>query len=220
NTLVGADTPNTWTITGADSGTVTALHSRGFQSLTGGAVADSFVFQPGGSVSTSLDGGGGSNALDYSRYVGDITVDLALNLASLVNGGAAGSVLHIANVTGSIGNDLLVGDANANVLVGGTGRNLIIGGGGGDTLDARPSGGDNLLIGGTTDYDQNLTALNALMAEFVRTDEGFDQRVNNIRRGQGLLAGSGIHLDRDTVHADLAPDALWGGAGQNWFFVD
>src|SRR5262249_56186911 len=81
-------------------------------------------------------------------------------------------------------------------------------------------GGDNVLMGGTTDYDQNLTALNLLMAEFVRTDEGFDQRANNIRRGQGLLAGSGIHLDRDTVHADLAPDALWGGAGQNWFFVD
>src|SRR5262249_42416886 len=81
NTLVGADTPNTWTITGADSGTVNALAFRGFQNLAGGAAADSFVFQPGGSVSASVDGGGGSNALDYSHYVGDITVDLALNLA-------------------------------------------------------------------------------------------------------------------------------------------
>ena len=49
-------------------------------------------------------------------------MDLSLGLASLVRQGAAGGVLNIANVSGSQGNDLLVGDANANVLLGGTGR--------------------------------------------------------------------------------------------------
>src|SRR5262249_8491533 len=122
NTLVGPDTPSTWNLTGCTSGSVTGLTFSGFQDLTGGAAADTFVFQPGGSISGTVDGGGGSNALDYSHYVGDITVDLALNLASLVHQGAAGSLLRIANVTGSQGNDLLVGDANANVLIGGTGR--------------------------------------------------------------------------------------------------
>jgi Ca2+-binding RTX toxin-like protein len=39
-------------------------------------------------------------------------------------------VSGIANVTGSQGNDILVGDQSANILRGGTGRNLIIGGGG------------------------------------------------------------------------------------------
>jgi hypothetical protein len=41
---------------------------------------------------------------------------------------------RLHDVTGSVGDDLLVGDANANVLIGGTGRNVIIGGGGGDTI--------------------------------------------------------------------------------------
>src|SRR5262249_15278613 len=151
NTLIAADTPNIWSISGSDRGTVNAFTYQGFQDLTGGAAADTFALQQGGSVSGNVDGGGGANTLDYSQYTGDITVNLALNLASLVNRGAAGSVRHITNVTGSIGNDLLVGDANANVLIGGTGRNILIGGGGGDRLDASRATSDNLLIGGRTD---------------------------------------------------------------------
>jgi hypothetical protein len=86
NALIGPDVASTWTITGADSGTVGTVTFSNFQNLTGRAGADTFVFQPGGSVSGSGDGGG-SNTLDYSHYLGNITVDLALNRASLVNGG-------------------------------------------------------------------------------------------------------------------------------------
>ena len=60
----------------------------------------------------TLDGGG-VNTLDYSAYTGDVVVDLPLGTAT---GFAA--ISNIQNVTGSIGNDILVGDANANVLVG------------------------------------------------------------------------------------------------------
>jgi Ca2+-binding RTX toxin-like protein len=79
--------------------------------------------------------GGGTNTLDYSAYTGDVTVDLPLGFAT----GLGGGISNIQNVTGSDGNDLLVGDGNANVLVGGTGRNVLIGGGA-DALGRLPLG--------------------------------------------------------------------------------
>ncbi len=226
NTLIAADTSNSWSLTGPSSGSVNAFTFQGFQNLTGGAAADTFAFQQSGSVSGNLDGGGGVNALDYSRYTGNITVDLALNLASLVHQGAAGSVWHIANVTGSIGNDLLVGDANANGLIGGTGRNILIGGKGSDKLDASGSTSDNLLIGGWTDYDTWLAALDAIFAEWTRTDLGFRDRFSDLLTGSNskgstvlnvvggqmilLTAATNPKSNNGTVHADTSPDTLIG----------
>jgi hypothetical protein len=245
NTLIAADTPNTWTITGTDRGTLNAFTFRGFQNLTGGAAADTFALRPGGGVSGGVDGGGGANTLDYSQYVGDVTVDLALNLAGLVNRGVAGGVRHIANVTGSIGNDLLVGDANANVLTGGTGRNIFIGGNGGDTLDASRSASDNLLIGGRTDFDTWLAALDAIWAEWTRADLGFRDRFSDLLTGGNsagvpalnvvdgqpilLIAATNRTSSNGTVHADTSPDTLIGTAqtdpatgrrAHNVFFYD
>jgi hypothetical protein len=246
STLIGPDTTNKWTIGGANSGTLDSVYTfTGFQKLIGGAAADAFFFQQGGSVSGTVDGGAGTNALDYSQYSGDITVDLALNLASLINQGAAGGVLDIANVTGSIGNDLLVGDANANSLMGGTGRNVLIGGPGSDTVDASQSHDDNVLIGGRTDWDMNINALQPIMAEWTRTDLGFSDRRSDLlngTNGQGKaplnkLAGQTILLapatnaqsNNGTVHADGAKDTLigtnltnplTGRSAHNWFLFD
>jgi Ca2+-binding RTX toxin-like protein len=226
NTLIAANTPNTWSVTGPNSGTINASTFQGFQNLTGGAAADTFSWQQNGRVSGNVDGGGGVNTLDYSSYTGAITVDLALNLASLVNQGAAGSVRHIANVTGSIGNDLLVGDANANVLIGGSGRNLLIGGNGSDTLDGSRATSDNLLIGGRTNYDTSLAALDAVLAEWTRTDLGFRDRFSDLLTGSNstgvpalnvvdgqpilLTAATNRTSSNGTVHADTSPDTLIG----------
>jgi Ca2+-binding RTX toxin-like protein len=130
----------------------------------------------------------------------------------------ARGILNVQNVTGSQGNDLIVGDANPNVLRGGTGRNLIIGGGGGDQITG--GGGDNLLIGGTTDYvgPSGLTALEAIMLEFVQPTD-FVTRVNNIKKGKGTLAGTGYSLSATNVHADPSVDQIWGGGGLNWFLA-
>jgi hypothetical protein len=180
-----------------------------------------------------LDGGGGTNTLDYSNYVGNVTVDLPLGVAT----GLTGGISNIQNVTGSQGNDLLVGDANANVLTGGTGRNVIIGGAGPDTLDASGASSDNILIGGTTDFDTNLAALDAIFAEWTRTDLGFRDRFSDLTSGTNgagatplnQVNGQLILLTPTTVHADSSPDTLIGsnqtdpGTGNrvhNWFFFD
>jgi hypothetical protein len=245
NTLIGANATNTWTITGLNNGTVNGYSFTGFQDLTGGTMADTFVFQRAGSIAGTVDGDGGTNALDYSQYTGNITVDLALNLASLVNQAAAGSVFNIANVTGSIGNDLLVGDANANVLAGGTGQNVLIGGAGVDTLDASRATSDNILIGGRTDWDMNVAALNAIFAEWTRTDLGFSDRRSDLLNGTNSAGATPLNVvngqlilltpatnptsSNGTVHSDGKPNTLIGGTqidpatGQrlhNWFLYD
>ena len=132
NTVVGPNANTVWTLTALNTFTVTGLSFSGFQNLVGGSGDDRFVFQTGGGVSGTIDGGGGNNALDYSPYVGNIIVDLVLGSATGVGKG----VSHVENVTGSIGNDMIVGDALPNTLRGGTGRNVIISGGGPDMITA------------------------------------------------------------------------------------
>jgi hypothetical protein len=221
NSLIGANTPNTWTITGPNSGTVNAFTFSAFQSLTGRAAADTFVFQPGGSIAASVDGGDGSNTLDYSHYTGNITVDLALNLGSLVNQGATGSVFHIARVIGSIGSDLLVGDANPTVLIGGTGRNILIADMGGASIYG--GGGDSIQIGGYTSYDQNLTALDAILAEWTSADS-LSTRRRDLRDGGGLngtyiLNPTATRNRAATVFDNGVADQLYDGTGLSWFFL-
>jgi hypothetical protein len=251
NTLVGPDAVNTWNITDTNKGTLGTVGFANMQNMVGGHLNDHFEFQTGGSiggtldgsVGGTLDGGGGVNTLDYSADKNDIQVDLALHLATQV----AGSVSNIANVTGSQGNSLLVGDANANVLVGGAGRNVIIGGSGGDTIDAHLSQGDNIIIGGWTDWDMNVAALDAIMAEWTRTDlnptSSFRIRYSDLLNGAGsinplnvvngqlilLTAATNPKSNNGTVHADGASDTLIGTnlndpatrkRAHNWFFYD
>jgi parallel beta-helix repeat protein len=234
NTLVGPDMINTWQVSGANQGSLNAnVTFARIQNLTGGAASDAFAFATSGRLDGTLDGAGGVNTLDYSAYAGNIVVDLPLGLAT----GVAGGIGHIWNVTGSVGNDLIVGDANPNLLIGGTGRNVIIGGAGGDTIkEVAANTGDNLLIGGTTDYDLSLAALNAIFAEWTRADLGFNDRASDLLNGtnaQGAtplntLNGQLVLLNNVTVHADNALDTLTGGGkgsdgtgtGRNWFFVD
>jgi Ca2+-binding RTX toxin-like protein len=217
DTLQGPDGANTWQITAANAGTLDQIVSfSAVQNLAGGAGGDTFKFQTGGSLAGTLNGGGGTNTLDYSGYAGNILVDLPLALATAV----AGGISNIQNVTGSQGDGLIVGDANPNVLVGGTGRNVIIGGAGADTITG--GGGFNLLIGGTTSYDSNLPALQALMQYWDDpAATSLDQLVNPLKRKNGVTVnGQLLVLDQTTVQTDNAADSLIGGGGPNWFIRD
>jgi hypothetical protein len=172
-----------------------------------GAPTLSIVAEPATSTRTNKH-----NKLDYSGYTGTVQVILPKGIAT----GFAG-ISGIEDVTAGIGNSLLVGDANPNILIGGTGRNILIGGGGGDTLDASRSQGDNILIGGYTNWDQNVAALEAIMMEWLRTDLTFRQRLSFIQNGGD--PNEPYLLNNTTVFDDGSPDVLTGGAGRNWFFV-
>jgi hypothetical protein len=125
-TLVGPDSSSTWNITGSNAGTVNGTCTfSGVANLTGGSGDDSFVFGPGGGVTGMIDGGAGSNTLDYSGSSTGVTVNLQTGTAS-----GTGEVKDVVNVTGSLFNDVLTGSDSG----------IVAGGGGGDTLSAGGSG--------------------------------------------------------------------------------
>ena len=187
--LKGSDTASNYVIT---SSAVAAPVS-----ITAGAGDDVFAFLGAARLAGTIDGGAGVNTLDYSNYNQVVKVNLAAGTAT----GTAG-IANIQNVIGGQAGSLLVGNDSANVLKGGAGRNVIIGGGGADTLNAGKDG--DLLIGGTTAYDQNTTALDAILAAW---------RSNDLGTVSSYLKWG------DTVKDDGAVDTLTGGNGVDWFWV-
>jgi hypothetical protein len=119
------------------------------------------------------------------------------------------------DVSGSAGNNVLVGSAGNDTLSGGGGRDILIGGAGTDQLKAG-SGGD-ILIGESTDYDSNIVALTALLAEWSG-GSSYNVRINHLSGQAGGLNGPYV-LTNATVHSDGVSDQLFGGAGQEWFFA-
>ena len=66
DTLVGANQTNQWNITGRNAGTVNGIAFAGFENLTGGTRTDTFHVADNASVAGKVDGGKGTNAIDYS----------------------------------------------------------------------------------------------------------------------------------------------------------
>jgi parallel beta-helix repeat protein len=215
DTVVGPDATVAWRITGSGSGTLKATATTTFRSvenLIGGSGDDTFKFVGRGSIAGRIDGGAGVNTLDYSSIGSGVRVNLFAGTAT-----ATGGVADIANVIGGAGNDILVGDAQANRLVGGGGRDILIGGDGADSLVG--GNGDDLLIGGKTAFDGSASALNSLMAEWQRPI-ALATRIQHLTRAKSGGANGATVLTAATVFDDAgAPDSLQGGAGSDWFIT-
>ncbi len=121
-TLLGAANSQSWTINGADDGTVVdqetsaSVTFTNFGNLTGAGSNDTFTFASGGSVSGLINGGGGTDTVDYdTNNISGVTVTL--------NGTNTG-ITNIENLAGQ--NTTLVGNAagatvwNLNASSGGT----------------------------------------------------------------------------------------------------
>ena len=104
--LIGS---GTWSITGTNSGSVGGVSFASFENLTGDGSSDTFAFKPGGSVSGNIDGGGGTNTLDYSALTGPITLDVGSNSAPHIGG----TFINVTNFVGSAGSDTLAGPNSA-----------------------------------------------------------------------------------------------------------
>jgi len=121
--------------------------------------------------------------------------------------------------TGAVrgGNNVLVGGNGNDTLIAGTNHDLLLGGAGSDQLTAGSS--QAILIGGITDYDANEAALAAIIDEWSRTDESYEQRVDHLL---GTVSGgwnNGFVLNASTIHDDGTPDTLAGGSGMDLFFL-
>ena len=117
DTLTGPDVDTGWELTGADEGAIDTVAFTGVENLTGGSAADAFAFAvdldgaPTGSLTGSIDGGGGSDAL----VAPDTTNDWAItgqNLGTLTFdvGGTDVPVAFtsIENLIGGSGDDSFV----------------------------------------------------------------------------------------------------------------
>jgi len=118
----------------------------------------------------------------------------------------------------NVGN-ALVGGGGTNVLLGGLGNDILIGGRGAATEQAGT--GQDILIAGYTDYDTQLTALLALMAEWGQSASvvPFTTRMGHLNGSiSGGLNGLFLLTAATTVHHAAAVDWLYSNTGADWFF--
>jgi hypothetical protein len=168
----------------------------------------------------TIDGGDGSNTLDYSAYTGTV-------LVNLVTGTATGNVVGISRIQTVVGGsggggpggsyNVLVGNGG-NTLVGGKGRrNLLIAGQRASTLYGGDD--DDILIGGTTAYDgdPSMSQLQAIMKYWAGTTDSYGTRVYNLLNGVGVP-----RLDFTTVHNNGGGNTMlgynWGPTEMNLFY--
>jgi Ca2+-binding RTX toxin-like protein/protocatechuate 3,4-dioxygenase beta subunit len=65
--LVSGDTPNTWIISGINTGTLNGVAFSGIENLQGGTGDDTFIFLPGGQLTGGIDGGAGNDVFDFRQ---------------------------------------------------------------------------------------------------------------------------------------------------------
>jgi Ca2+-binding RTX toxin-like protein len=212
----------------------------GDDTLRGTGLADVLVGGAGNDVILAgagiddVDGGDGDDFLVGARGP-DVLMGGAGNDAiragadnDWVDGSAGDDV-----ITGGTGHDTLFGGAGDDRVNAGDGRDLALGGGGNDTLtgslgrdmligglgsDIMSGSGGDLLIAGTTAFDGNLEALDAILAAWT-SSRSYATRVANLEgsNGNSSLQASGPNV---TVFDDDAVDVLKGASGSNWYFAN
>jgi Ca2+-binding RTX toxin-like protein len=174
-----------------------ASNSSKMSVLINGSEAGQVSFGNGSGVPITYlaaDGNGGNDL---------IKVDDDINLTAVLYGGSGNDIL-----IGGDGNDYLIGEAGRDLLIGGYGKDTIYG-----------SASDDILIGGTTAYDANTAALNAILTEWSST-ASYSTRVANLTNASNgtynLIANNSSGITR-TVFDDSAQDTLYGEDGSDWF---
>ena len=219
STLTGPDADTDWIVSGLGSGLFGVTMFNGVESLVGGAGADTFLVK--GSFGGSIDGGGGTNTLDYSTHATGVTVNLA-------DGAAVGTAgcRNIQNMVGSPFADTLTGDASANLIDGGGGDDMLIGGAGDDIYVLQPGAGMVTIIevedGGsdTLVYSAFSTSVNVNLAAGTATGvtTGFSH-IENVVGGSGNDTLTG-NSQANRLVGGPGNDTLTGGAGDDTYVLD
>ena len=216
NTLMGDNVANTWTVTGANTGTLTGIGGTfaNIQNLTGGTGNDSFTFS-NGATETLVNGGAGGNSLNLSAYTTATNVSLTGPGSAGYNGTATGisGFSNMGTLTGSAtATNTLTGDASgatytltvanggtlqdtgsAQVLNFGSFQNLVGGSGadnfvlaGGSIGSITGGGGNDTLTGDNSGDTFNITGSNSGMVT-----SGATTLVGAFSNVQNLMGGAG-----------------------------
>jgi hypothetical protein len=203
--IPGATT--TWNLAGSGAGTFTVagygtVTFSGISALTGGGGDDTFVFSAA-SAGVKIDGGTGTNTLDYSARTMATFVDLNSTTSGIIN---------IQNVIGGSGNDSLTGNDGDNVLTGGPGSDTINGGGGTDTVAETRDANFTLTNTRLTIGAEGNDILTGIEAAHLTGGPG-SNALNALNfTGRVVLEGAGSN---DTLTGGPGSDLLIGGAGDD-----
>ncbi len=205
--------------------------SAGNNALRGGAGNDTLQggdgndFLTGESGDDSLVGGNG-NADTADYFYADTNAGVNVNLVTgLATGGGGSDTLGgIENVMGSVFNDTITGDGNANglngqdgndTLVGGDGSDFLTGGMGDDSIDGGNGGGDTANYAGASNG-----ALNVDLVTGSATGGAGNDTLTSIENVTG--GGSDDTLTGDgwanVLDGREGGDQLTGGAGNDTLF--
>ncbi|MBC8503428.1 MAG: M10 family metallopeptidase C-terminal domain-containing protein, partial [Chloroflexi bacterium] len=234
DTLTGRNYEGHWAINSADSGIYTSDNSLTFtkvDTLIGGSAADRFDFAQGASIAGLIDGGDGTDLLDYVDFTTSVTVDLSAGLATGVNGNNPSGASNVENISGGSADDSLTGDVGPNEITGNEGNDALAGlggddtfffveGWGNDTLNEADSIDNDIVDFSTVGVDLDITLGSLHVTDNVSGVCGVD--VNCLTHtGKGVdtfIAGTG----NDTFHINASLDIdLQGSAGvEEFIFAD
>lgn len=195
--------------------------------LSGDAGADVLYGQGGDDVliggttafgsTNQLWGGMGSDTASYVGTTGAVYVDLAAQ-AGYVAGVLTDQMNSVENANGGSGNDVLVGDATANVLNGAAGADALYGQDGDDTLigGTTAAGATNQLWGGSGSDTASYVGMSGTVHADMGAQAGYVDGVlvDQMNSIENLTGGSGNNF----LIGDAAANVLTGGASTDYLY--
>jgi Ca2+-binding RTX toxin-like protein len=217
------------------------ISDGGSSDTVAGGTGDDVVVASADAANDSYNGGAGTDTIDYSSSVHDLSIDLATGQASgadigddaisnfeTVIGGAGDDAIAAAatsaSIDGGCGDDALTGGAGDDVLAGNAGNDTIADGGGSDVVDggrgndvvqASADGADDDYDGnsGRDTLDYSTTTVTVTIDLRNGTAEGLEIGEDLIEGFEEIIAGSGD----DVIRAGNVSVVLTGGAGNDSF---
>jgi Ca2+-binding RTX toxin-like protein len=196
------DTADYSALGGVTPQTITATfgHAAGVVGIAKGPLgADTLT-----SIETLIaNAGAANNLLNFALSVNPVNVNLLTGVLALA-GQTITTVTNFDDVIGTLGDDTITGDGQANSLSGGGGADVIDGGGGADVINGG-GGADVINGGGGADVIDGGTE-----ADVINGGGGAD--VIDGGAGDDILNGDG---GNDVFIGSAGNDAINGGAGAN-----
>ncbi|MBX2864571.1 MAG: CHAT domain-containing protein, partial [Leptolyngbyaceae cyanobacterium MAG.088] len=194
DTLVGTSGADTISITGNNSGTVGSITFSAIENLDGQAGNDRIVIANTGTITGNIEGGGGTDTLDYSAYTNDVTLDFKQNNATAVN-----NLTGIESFIGGDGNDtfILNQGVTVNSIDGGAGSNTINGDDVASVWDL--TGADTGNGTGVANFSNIQNLLGGNQSDHINFLADGAQFTDVLDGGDGALTLSGENIDIGTA---------------------
>ncbi len=170
DSITGGNTTNTWTVTGLNSGTTTAV-SGGFinvENITGNLGIDNFDLS-GGTLAGSVDGAGGSDTLTANNVINTWAVTSS-------NGGTVTGTGGFSNI------ENLVGNASTDAFT--------INGGAIESIDGA-GGIDILTVDNNPTNNWSITGVNSGAVTDVASFSGIENLIGSTNTDNFVLLGTG-----------------------------